>query len=147
MAFVIVIAYGLLPVACGLLLLAQGHCQSSFAVCSGGCGCCYGAAEPGTAKGIEARGRSRQRKYETNINHRQTIGKPQGNIIPYIGSYLIPILVNINFINSNFNFIWIGNPNNCLRLNRRPQAFFSWGGGIRIFQKMVAWVNPSHVYG
>ena len=43
------------------------------------------------------------------------------------------MLINIDVI-----FIWIGNPNNCLRLNRRPQAFASFKNKC-LFQKGVFW--------
>ena len=54
-------------------------------------------------------------------NHRATTR--QYNTI-YKTSLDTNIVQYLIFINANNIFIWTGNPNNCLRLNRRPQAFF-----------------------
>ena len=52
-----------------------------------------------------------------------------------------PIFMNINDI-----CIWIGTPNNCLRLNRWPPAFFFLWKMICVFEERVL-VNRSHVHG
>ena len=41
-----------------------------------------------------------------------------------LGILIILITNNGIFMNIDCIFIWTGNPNNCLRLNRRPQVFF-----------------------
>ena len=56
-----------------------------------------------------------------------------------IGEYLIVTVINDIFI-------WIGNPNPCLRLNRRPQALLFLNKDAP-FSKRRFFVNPNPVYG
>ena len=51
------------------------------------------------------------------------------------------------FINVDNLVIWIGTPNNCLRLNRWLLPFFSFETKDAPFSKRCVWVDPNHVYG
>ena len=60
----------------------------------------------------------------------------QGNIMPCIRPYLIPIGYNIKYLLRLVIFLWIGSPNPWLRLNRWPQALFLFYKDTFVFVKV-----------
>ena len=65
---------------------------------------------------------------------------PGCNPTAYMGPYLIRMSVDIQYLLILIIFIWIGNPNICLRLNRRPLAFLL----LKVRKKRRAFFEKAH---